>query len=402
MENSIISYEILFNKNYCEDEIKNEIGNLFEKFINNYDEDVIENFFKNFVIKLPNIDKISNKLEIILNAKKYQKKIIELFKIENINIENIKSNVNEVELLGKKRMNYIKNLNNNYNPKDNIKIKTINHYFKPQPKLNDNKILSFRGAKNLIESKKIEVINSNSNLNSISTSCSSSTIGKDNINQLLYCDLFKKVSSFTNENSINNSNISTPNISKNNIFTFKNSNQISSFNQNSLNSLSNFSECSQYNGINSRLGNSNIFEKIKKSKSQKKRKKNKNSKLEKATSMLLKEGNFNQDIINLNCKKKSKEEEIKLKKTKEIKEFISDKFYLDENEGQNKENLENIKTPKKKNKNFSFSQQEILAYKTPEKLSKKKKIYDLTEKENEEKKIKMNSYLLFSQLKSSI
>lgn len=402
MENSIISYEILFNKNYCEDEIKNEIGNLFEKFINNYDEDVIENFFKNFVIKLPNIDKISNKLEIILNAKKYQKKIIELFKIENINIENIKSNVNEVELLGKKRMNYIKNLNNNYNPKDNIKIKTINHYFKPQPKLNDNKILSFRGAKNLIESKKIEVINSNSNLNSISTSCSSSTIGKDNINQLLYCDLFKKVSSFTNENSINNSNISTPNISKNNIFTFKNSNQISSFNQNSLNSLSNFSECSQYNGINSRLGNSNIFEKIKKSKSQKKRKKNKNSKLEKATSMLLKEGNFNQDIINLNCKKKSKEEEIKLKKTKEIKEFISDKFYLDENEGQNKENLENIKTPKKKNKNFNFSQQEILAYKTPEKLSKKKKIYDLTEKENEEKKIKMNSYLLFSQLKSSI
>ena len=402
MENSIISYEILFNKNYCEDEIKNEIGNLFEKFINNYDEDVIENFFKNFVIKLPNIDKISNKLEIILNAKKYQKKIIELFKIENINIENIKSNVNEVEILGKKRMNYIKNLNNNYNPKDNIKIKTINHYFKPQPKLNDNKILSFRGAKNLIESKKIEVINSNSNLNSISTSCSSSTIGKDNINQLLYCDLFKKVSSFTNENSINNSNISTPNISKNNIFTFKNSNQISSFNQNSLNSLSNFSECSQYNGINSRLGNSNIFEKIKKSKSQKKRKKNKNSKLEKATSMLLKEGNFNQDIINLNCKKKSKEEEIKLKKTKEIKEFISDKFYLDENEGQNKENLENIKTPKKKNKNFSFSQQEILAYKTPEKLSKKKKIYDLTEKENEEKKIKMNSYLLFSQLKSSI
>lgn len=402
MENSIISYEILFNKNYCEDEIKNEIGNLFEKFINNYDEDVIENFFKNFVIKLPNIDKISNKLEIILNAKKYQKKIIELFKIENINIENIKSNVNEVELLGKKRMNYIKNLNNNYNPKDNIKIKTINHYFKPQPKLNDNKILSFRGAKNLIESKKIEVINSNSNLNSISTSCSSSTIGKDNINQLLYCDLFKKVSSFTNENSINNSNISTPNISKNNIFTFKNSNQISSFNQNSLNSLSNFSECSQYNGINSRLGNSNIFEKIKKSKSQKKKKKNKNSKLEKATSMLLKEGNFNQDIINLNCKKKSKEEEIKLKKTKEIKEFISDKFYLDENEGQNKENLENIKTPKKKNKNFNFSQQEILAYKTPEKLSKKKKIYDLTEKENEEKKIKMNSYLLFSQLKSSI
>ena len=402
MENSIISYEILFNKNYCEDEIKNKKGNLFEKFINNYDEDVIENFFKNFVIKLPNIDKISNKLEIILNAKKYQKKIIELFKIENINIENNKSNVNEVELLGKKRMNYIKNLNNNYNPKDNIKIKTINHYFKPQPKLNDNKILSFRGAKNLIESKKIKIINSNSNLNSISTSCSSSTIGKDNINQLLYCDLFKKVSSFTNENSINNSNISTPNISKNNIFTFKNSNQISSFNQNSLNSLSNFSECSQYNGINSRLGNSNIFEKIKKSKSQKKKKKNKNSKLEKATSMLLKEGNFNQDIINLNCKKKSKEEEIKLKKTKEIKEFISDKFYLDENEGQNKENLENIKTPKKKNKNFSFSQQEILAYKTPEKLSKKKKIYDLTEKENEEKKIKMNSYLLFSQLKSSI
>ena len=109
---------------------------------------MIENFFKNFVIKLPNIDKISNKLEIILNAKKYQKKIIELFKIENINIENIKSNVNEVEILGKKRMNYIKNLNNNYNPKDNIKIKTINHYFKPQPKLNDNKILSFRGAKN--------------------------------------------------------------------------------------------------------------------------------------------------------------------------------------------------------------------------------------------------------------
>ena len=74
MENSIISYEILFNKNYCEDEIKNEIGNLFEKFINNYDEDVIENFFKNFVIKLPNIDKISNKLEIILNAKKYHKR----------------------------------------------------------------------------------------------------------------------------------------------------------------------------------------------------------------------------------------------------------------------------------------------------------------------------------------
>lgn len=363
---------------------------------------MIENFFKNFVIKLPNIDKISNKLEIILNAKKYQKKIIELFKNENINVENVKSNVNETELLGKKRMNYIKNLNNNYNPKDNIKIKTINHYFKPQPKLNNNKILSFRGAKNLIESKKIEAINSNSNLNSISTSCSSSTIGKDNINQLLYCDLFKKVSSFTNENSINNSNISTPNISKNNIFTFKNSNQISSFNQNSINSLSNFSECSQYNGINSRLGNSNLFEKIKKSKSQKKRKKNKNSKLEKATSMLLKEGNFNQDIINLNCKKKSKEEEIKLKKTKEIKEFISDKFYLDENEGQNKENLENIKTPKKKNKNFNFSQQEILAYKTPEKLSKKKKIYDLTEKENEEKKIKMNSYLLFSQLKSSI
>ena len=65
---------------------------------------MIENFFKNFVIKLPNIDKISNKLEIILNAKKYQKKIIELFKNENINVENVKINVNETELLGKKRI----------------------------------------------------------------------------------------------------------------------------------------------------------------------------------------------------------------------------------------------------------------------------------------------------------
>lgn len=168
-----------------------------------------------------------------------------------------------------------------------------------------------------------------------------------------------------------------------------------------MTTLSNFSEYSQYNGINSRLGNSNLIEKIKKSKSQKRKKKIKNSKLEKATSMLLKEGYFNLDNKILNNNKKNKEEEIKLKKTEEIKEVVSDRFYLDDID--NKEKKENLNTPIKKiNTSFNFPKKDILAYKTPEKLSKKKNNSSLIEQENEEKKIKLNSYLLFSQLKSSI
>ena len=165
-----------------------------------------------------------------------------------------------------------------------------------------------------------------------------------------------------------------------------------------MTTLSNFSEYSQYNGINSRLGNSNLFEKIKKSKTQKRKKKVKNSKLEKATSMLLKEGFFNFDIKNNN--KKNKEEEIKLKKTEEIKEVVSDRFYFDDIE--NKEKKENLITPTKKiSSSFNFPKKDILAYKTPEKISKKKINSSLIEKDNEEKKIKINSYLLFNQLKSS-
>ena len=167
-----------------------------------------------------------------------------------------------------------------------------------------------------------------------------------------------------------------------------------------MTTLSNFSEYSQYNGINSRLGNSNLFEKIKKSKTQKRKKKVKNSKLEKATSMLLKEGFFNLDMKNLNNNKKNKEEEIKLKKTEEIKEVVSDRFYLDDIE--NKEKKENLTTPKKNITTFNFPKKDILAYKTPEKISKKKTNSSLIEQENDEKKIKINSYLLFSQLKSSI
>ena len=167
-----------------------------------------------------------------------------------------------------------------------------------------------------------------------------------------------------------------------------------------MTTLSNFSEYSQYNGINSRLGNSNLFEKIKKSKTQKRKKKVKNSKLEKATSMLLKEGFFNLDMKNLNNNKKNKEEEIKLKKTEEIKEVVSDRFYLDDIE--NKEKKENLTTPKNNITTFNFPKKDILAYKTPEKISKKKTNSSLNEQENDEKKIKINSYLLFSQLKSSI
>ena len=165
-----------------------------------------------------------------------------------------------------------------------------------------------------------------------------------------------------------------------------------------MTTLSNFSEYSQYNGINSRLGNSNLIEKIKKSKTQKRKKKVKNSKLEKATSMLLKEGFFNFDIKNNN--KKNKEEEIKLKKKEEIKEVVSDRFYFDDFE--NKEKKENLITPTKKiSSSFNFPKKDILAYKTPEKISKKKINSSLIEKDNEEKKIKINSYLLFNQLKSS-
>ena len=167
-----------------------------------------------------------------------------------------------------------------------------------------------------------------------------------------------------------------------------------------MTTLSNFSEYSKYNGINSRLGNSNLFEKIKKSKTQKRKKKVKNSKLEKATSMLLKEGFFNLDMKNLNNNKKNKEEEIKLKKTEEIKEVVSDRFYLDDIE--NKEKKENLTTPKNNITTFNFPKKDILAYKTPEKISKKKTNSSLIEQENDEKKIKINSYLLFSQLKSSI
>ena len=167
-----------------------------------------------------------------------------------------------------------------------------------------------------------------------------------------------------------------------------------------MTTLSNFSEYSQYNGINSRLGNSNLFEKIKKSKTQKRKKKVKNSKLEKATSMLLKEGFFNLDMKNLNNNKKNKEEEIKLKKTEEIKEVVSDRFYFDDFE--NKEKKENLITPTKKiSSSFNFPKKDILAYKTPEKISKKKTNSSLNEQENDEKKIKINSYLLFNQLKSS-
>ncbi len=117
--------------------------------------------------------------------------------------------------------------------------------------------------------------------------------------------------------------------------------------------------------------------------------------------MLLKEGYFNLDNKILNNNKKNKEEEIKLKKTEEIKEVVSDRFYLDDID--NKEKKENLNTPIKKiNTSFNFPKKDILAYKTPEKLSKKKNNSSLIEQENEEKKIKLNSYLLFSQLKSSI